>query len=490
MESGRRVACQISPNSGVLSRCETYSRAVVAGSESAKPVKARWVLAAVSMALFCVQIDYFAANLALPRMASDLNSTPSDLQWVISVYMLTLGAFMVPAGRIGDIFGRRKALMAGIALFGLASALCAVAPSVPLIVAFRALQGLGAALIFPVSVSVLTNAFPAVKASHAIGLAYGIAGLGNAAGPLIGGLLTDTAGWRWIFWLNVPLTVVSLALGAWSIGESSDETVPRRLDIMGLALITAGIGLFTLTFDRAPHWGWVSVPTVVAFAGALAALSLFVVVENRVPWPLVNLSLVRNARFAVLVIAGAIANIAYAVAIFLSTLNLQQIRGLDPLMAGLVFLGPSAGAALGGVLSGRLAANRPPLLVMGLTSGAAAISLAALAASGEWMVYLPALSACGFTLGLVYAFTTVATQTVVRPERAGEAAGVTLTALVTLAGVGVAVSGTVLEMLERGGQSTASAIDTILGVLAALLVIASALVLWIARAPTASVRSR
>jgi len=103
-------------------------------------VKARWVLAAVSMALFCVQIDYFAANLALPRMASDLKSTPSDLQWVISVYMLTLGAFMVPAGRIGDIFGRRKALMAGIAFFGLASALCAVAPSVPLIVAFRALQ--------------------------------------------------------------------------------------------------------------------------------------------------------------------------------------------------------------------------------------------------------------------------------------------------------------------------------------------------------------
>ncbi|MDG5481420.1 MFS transporter [Mycolicibacterium gadium] len=463
---------------------------MVAGSESTKPVKARWVLAAVSMALFCVQIDYFAANLALPRMASDLNSTPSDLQWVISVYMLTLGAFMVPAGRIGDIFGRRKALLAGIALFGLASALCAVAVSVPLIVAFRALQGLGAALIFPVSVSVLTNALPAVKASHAIGLAYGIAGLGNAAGPLIGGLLTDTAGWRWIFWLNVPLTLVSLALGAWSIGESSDETAPRRLDTMGLALITAGIGLFTLTFDRAAHWGWVSVPTVVAFAGALAALSLFVVVENRVPWPLVNLSLMRNARFAVLVIAGAIANIAYAVAIFLSTLNLQQVRALDPLMAGLVFLGPSAGAALGGVLSGRLAANRSPLLVMGVTSGGAAISLAALAASDEWIVYLPALSACGFTLGFVYAFTTIATQAVVRPERAGEAAGVTLTVLVTLAGVGVAVSGTVLEILQRGGQSTASAIDTILGVLAALLVIASALVLWIARTPTGSVRSR
>lgn len=444
-------------------------------------VRNRWILAAVSMALFCVQIDYFAMNLALPRMALDLHSTATDLQWVISVYMLALGAFMVPAGRIGDIFGRRRALLAGIALFGLASALCALAPSATLVIAFRALQGLGAALIFPVSVSVLTNAFPAVRASHAIGLAYGIAGLGNAAGPLIGGLLTDTVGWRWIFWLNVPLTLVAMAIGARSITESFDETVPRRIDLTGLALITIGIGLFTLTFDRAPTWGWLSAPTVVAFLCSLAALVVFVVVQNRVRWPLVDLSLARNAKFAILVIAGTIANIAYGVTIFLSTMYLQQVRGLDPLMAGLAFLGPSAGAALGGVLSGRLAASRPPILVMGLTSVAAALSLAALSVSTSWYAYLPALTACGFTLGLVYAFTTVATQAVVRPERAGEAAGVTLTALVTLAGVGVAVSGTVFEMLQLAGVSPAGAVDGIVAGLASLLLPAGVVVLVIAR---------
>jgi EmrB/QacA subfamily drug resistance transporter len=447
-----------------------------------EPVRFRWILAAVSMALFCVQIDYFAMNLALPRMASDLNSTATDLQWVISVYMLALGAFMVPAGRIGDIFGRRRALLAGIALFGLSSALCALAPSATLVIAARALQGLGAALIFPVSVSVLTNAFPAVRASHAIGLAYGIAGLGNAAGPLIGGLLTETVGWRWIFWLNVPLTLVALAIGARSITESFDETVPRRIDVTGLALITVGIGLFTLTFDRAPSWGWLSAPTVIAFACSLAALVVFVVVENRVRWPLVDLSLLRNPRFTILVTAGTISNIAYGVTIFLSTMYLQQVRGLDPLMAGLAFLGPSAGAALGGAISGRLAASRPPVLVMGLASVAAALSLAALAASSGWVGYLSALTACGFTLGLVYAFTTVATQAVVRPERAGEAAGVTLTALVTLAGVGVAVSGTVLEMLQLAGMSAAGAVDAVVAVLAALLLPAGAVVLVIARA--------
>jgi EmrB/QacA subfamily drug resistance transporter len=444
-------------------------------------VRSGWILAAVSTALFCVQLDYFAMNLALPRMAEELGSSTTDLQWVISVYMLALGAFMVPAGRIGDIFGRRRALLTGIALFGLASALCAVAPSAAVVIVFRAVQGVGAALIFPVSVSVLTNAFPAARAGHAIGVAYGIAGLGNAAGPLVGGLLTQTLGWRWIFWLLVPLALTALVIGAATVPGSSDDSVPRRIDVSGLALITVGIGLFTLTFDRAPNWGWLAPGTLVAFVGALAVLILFVIVEKRVQWPLVDMSLFRNAGFSILVVAGTVANVAYAVTIYLSTLDLQQVRGLDPLMAGLAFLGPSIGAAAGGPLSGRLAARYPPVLVMGVGCVASALAVAGLAMAGGWVVYVIALSACGFTLGLVYAFTTVATQAVVRPERAGEAAGVTLTALVTLAGVGVAVSGTVLEVLRKSGMATGTAIDAILGALAAVLLPAAIAVLVIGR---------
>ena len=440
-------------------------------------VRQRWTLAAVSTALFCVQLDYFAMNLALPRMAEDLGSNTTDLQWVISIYMLSLGAFMVPAGRIGDIFGRRRALLIGVALFGIASVLCAVAPSAGMVITFRALQGLGAALIFPVSVSVLTNAFSADKSSQAIGIAYGIAGLGNAAGPLVGGLLTETLGWRSIFWLNVPFTIISLVIGALTIAESSDDTVPRRIDLAGLALIIIGVGLFTLTFDHTASWGWASAPTILAFAASVLVLAAFVAAERRVRWPLVDLALIRNARFTVLVIAGTVANIAYAVTIFLSTMYLQQVRGLNPLTAGLVFLGPSAGAALGGWLSGWLAARRPPVLVMGVACVAAAISLGALSISAGWMFYLIALTATGFTLGLVYAFTTVATQAVVRPERAGEAAGVTLTSLVTLAGVGVAASGTVLETLQRSGWSTGAGIEVMIAVLAAVLLPAGLAVL-------------
>ncbi|MCX6483577.1 MAG: MFS transporter [Mycobacterium sp.] len=452
----------------------------IRGGADGGPANGRWLMVAVSLALFCVQIDYFAINLALPRMATDFDSRATDLQWIVSIYMVALGALMVPGGRLADIFGRKRVLLTGIALFGLASVLCAVAPSVATLVAFRAVQGAGAALIFPASVSVITNAFPPGQSGRMIGLAYGIAGLGNAAGPLIGGLLTQTVGWRWIFALNIPLTAACAIIGVFAISESRDSGAPRRIDVAGLALLTTGIAVFTLTFDRAPAWGWWSAATVGAFAGAVALLWLFVIVERRVRWPLVDLSFMRDIRFTVLVAAGTIANIAYGVTIFLSTVYLQDARGLDPLAAGLVFLGPSAGAALGGVLSGRLAAGQP-VRVMGLTTLLAAVSLGLLAAARDWALYLPALTACGFSLGLVYAFTTVATQAVVSPQRAGEAAGIALTAMIAMGGVGVAVAGTMVERLHSGGMSTAGGIGAILGALAAALLPAGLLVLAVAR---------
>lgn len=271
--------------------------------------------------------------------------------------------------------------------------------------------------------------------------------------------------------------MLSLALGAKTIPASFDESVPRRIDLTGLALIVSGVGLFTLTFDRAPAWGWMSSVTIGAALVAVVLLAAFVVVENRARWPLVELSLFRSPTFTALVVAGAVANIAYAVTVYLSTMNLQQVRGLDPLLAGLAFLGPSAGAAVGGILSGRLSPPLPPVPVMGVGCAAAALALGALAASVAWVPYLCALTVCGFTMGLVYAFTTVATQAVVAPERAGGAAGVTLTSLVTLAGVGVAVAGTALETLQRRGLDAGAGIRTILAVLAGVLLAAALAVL-------------
>jgi MFS family permease len=207
----------------------------------------------------------------------------------------------------------------------------------------------------------------------------------------------------------------------------------------------------------------------------------FVVAENRVRWPLVELALLRDAQFAAVVLAGTISNVAYAVTIYLATLNLQEVQGLSPLTAGLAFLGPSIGAAIGGALSGRLAEKYDRMTVLGTGGLLAAISLVALAVSPLPVGYLVALTAGGFSMGLVYAFTTVATQALVPAERAGAAAGVALTSLITVAGVGVAVSGTTFETLSAAGMSAAAAISAILLVLAGVLALASVSVLALRR---------
>jgi hypothetical protein len=290
-------------------------------------------------------------------------------------------------------------------------------------------------------------------------------------------LLTETLGWRAIFWLLVPLAAVSLLIGVKTIPETSDETVPRRLDLSGLTLIAAGIGLFTFAFDRAPSWGWLSAPTVGTFLASLVVLTTFVVVEKRVRLPLVNLSLLRNSRFSILVVAGTIANIAYTATVFLSTMNLQQVRGLDPLIAGVVFLGPSAGAALGGV---DLGTSRIALLahpghgnglhgrcgIAGRAGRFAAVGGVPHRADDVWFHHGPGLRVHNGRDA---------------DRRCARAGGRSrrrhLTALVTLAGVGIAVSGTVLEMLQRHGWNMADGIKSILAVIAALLVPAGLAVL-------------
>jgi MFS family permease len=326
--------------------------------------RSRWTFAAVSTALFCVQIDYFAMNLALPRMAQDLGSDTTNLQWVISVYMLALGAFMTPAGRIGDIFGRRRALLAGIALFGVASVLCALAPWAGMVIAFRALQGLGAALIFPVSVSADERIPRGTRRScYRNGLRHSRIGQcrrtadwwpADGDGWLAGNLLAQCPIHLAVLrhWGDYDRRVLRhLGPTANRRGRSGPDRVRRR----------------AVHADVRPrvHVGLTSPATFAALIGSVLLLAAVVVVERRVRWPFVDLSLIRNGRFTILVVAGAVANVAYAVTIYLSTMNLQQVRGLDPLTAGLAFLGASAGAALGGVLAGWLAARKRPMQVPG-----------------------------------------------------------------------------------------------------------------------------
>lgn len=424
------------------------------------------VIAAASIGMFLVNLDFFALNLALPRIAIGLHTTSTDLQWVISGYMLAFGALLIPAGRLGDIFGRRKMLVVGLCIFGAASALCGSASSAGFLIAARGLQGIGGVLLYPMSVAVLTHAFPPERRRWALGNLYGLAALGTAAGPFIGGAVTEHLGWRWVFFLNIPLAAVAVGLVLAYVGESRDETVSHRVDGLGLLLVSAGIVGITLAVDRGEDWGWTSATTLLTFALGLVLLAAFVFTERRVREPLVNLALFRNRPYVLVSTAGAAANIAYSTMLYLSTLYLQEVRGRSPLVAGVVFLAPAFGATLAGPLAGRLAGVVRPAVVMATAIGLGGIGLLLLSSFGDWWLYVPMFGLSGLGFGLGWAYTSVGTQEVVPVEEAGEAAGVTLAIVIGIAGFAVTLAATSVELLQSAGHSEGHSINLALRAIA------------------------
>src|SRR5947208_2706441 len=423
--------------------------------------KLRRILLAVSLAMFLVQLDFFALNLALPQMARELHVTTTDMQWAISGYMLAVGALMIPGGRLGDILGRKRVLLAGVVLFGLTSLAAGLSDSAGMVIAFRILQGVGAALSFPVGIAALTNAFPPERRQAAIGNAYGIAAAGTALGPFVGGALSEVS-WRWVLIFNVPLALAALLLGLTSMEESRDPSVPRTIDVKGVAAVTLGIAALTLAVDRGQTWGWSSAGTLGTFAAGVVLLLGFVAIERRVRFPLVELSLFRNTPYVVITLAGLVSNIAFCVTTFAVTIYLQQVRGLSPILAGVVFLAPSLSLALMGTLSGRIGTRYRPIGLMGTAIGPGSIGLLILSGAHAWGLFLPAFAVFGAGLGFGWSYVSVATQAVVRPERAGEASGVTLTIVVAVAGLCVATAATVLELLEAGGATAGEANEQLL----------------------------
>jgi MFS family permease len=436
----------------------THRGTTEAGGQDAR---LRRILLAVSLAMFLVQLDFFALNLALPQMARELGVTTTDMQWAISGYMLAVGALMIPGGRLGDILGRKRVLLAGVAVFGLTSLAAGLSESAGMVIAFRVLQGGGAAMSFPVGIAALTNAFPEDRRQAAIGNAYGIAAAGTALGPFVGGALSEIS-WRWVLIFNVPLALAALLLGLFSMEESRDPSVPRTIDVKGVAAVAVGIATLTFAVDRGDSWGWTSAATLGTFAAGALTLVAFVAIERRVRFPLVELSLFRNTPYVVVTLAGMVSNIAFCVTTFAITIYLQEVRGLSPILAGVVFLAPSLTLAVMGPLSGRLGPRFRPIGVMATAIGAGSVGLLILSGAHAWALFVPAFALFGAGLGFGWSFVSVATQTVVKPERAGEASGVTLTIVVAVAGLCVATAATVLELLEAGGATAGQANEQLL----------------------------
>lgn len=427
----------------------------------------------VGLALFCIQLDFFSVSLALPSIADDLGTTTTNLQWLLSGYLIALGSLLIPAGRAGDVLGRRKVLLTGVALFGLTSLACGLVSSAPLLIAARIAQGVGAALIMPTAMALVSNATSAQVRPRVTGALLGIAGIGTALGPVVGGVLASTIGWRWVFLLNVPIAAFALWRGA-KLADSRDLTGPRTLaglDWWGVVTVVAGLGLVSIAIDDVSVQGWTSPATLGPLVGGIALLVAFGFVERRVASPLVRPSLVRDRLFVVLAVAGTLANVGACVYIVGATLELQNVRGLSAIAAGIAFVVSSVGLAACGPLSGRLSVRYPAGIVMGVAVLASAPALVLLALVGPLWLYVIALGLCGITTGMGYSLGQVAVQNELPPERSAEGTGVLLTMLICVGGIGVVAATAVIEAV--GDQEPTSAgISLVLVIVAGVLAVA------------------
>ncbi|MFD9623494.1 MFS transporter [Streptomyces virginiae] len=446
----------------------------------------RAVITAAALSMLLVQMDWFALNLTLPVIARDYGEPTTDLQWLVSGYMLTLGAFMITGGRVADVHGRRRTLVCGLVGFGAVSVFCGLAPSTAWLVAGRVVQGVTAAFIFPVAVAVVTGYFRDDRQGRAVGTVLAFSAVGTALGPFVGGTLAEHVSWRAVFFLNVPICAAAAVLMLRHVPETRDTHASGRLDLPGAATLAGGLTLIMLGVDQGAAWGWTSPGTWGCLIAGAALLTLFVRIERHSVEPLLDLGLLRNGPFVTITLAGSLSNVVYCLVAVFSALYLQQARGLSPFTAGLVFLALSVGAGTASYFSGHLARRwRPEVLMAGamLLSGT---SVLVLTWSTPLALYVVVFAVVGTGLGLGWALTNVATQSYVPPTRLAAASGFVLTSLVLLGALAVAVASTVLEALSGSAPRAASdgaAIETVLRAAAVLALLGGGLLLRLVRVP-------
>ena len=381
-------------------------------------------LGAMCFALFMAMLDNTVVNVALPSIQRHLGSGVSGLQWIIDAYTLVFASLMLSGGTLGDIFGRKRFFLIGLGVFTAGSLLCGVAPSLAVLIAGRAVQGLGAAALMPGTLSILTNTFhdPRERA-QAIGIWAGVSGLALALGPLVGGALVDRFGWQSVFFLNVPIGVLALAVALLAVAESKNPE-GRRLDLAGQALAVVALGSLTYALIEANNYGWTSTTILALFVTATVAGAALLWVEIRNSGPMLQLKFFRNPTFAAAAACAGIISFGMFGMFFFMTLFFQSVQGYTPFQAGLRTM-PATGmivivAPLAGRLAGRIGSKLP--MAVGLALNAASMLIfTSIDAGTSYSHIWPPLLLAGVGMALVMTPMTAAVLSAVPRERAGMA---------------------------------------------------------------------
>jgi EmrB/QacA subfamily drug resistance transporter len=419
--------------------------------------KTIWTFVITSIALFMVTLDNLVVTMALPRIRLDLGATIEDLEWTVNAYTLSFAVLLLTGAALGDRFGRRRLFAVGLGIFTVASAAAALAPNVESLIAARAVQGVGGAIITPLTLTILSAAVPADKRGLALGAWGGIGGLGVALGPVVGGAVVEGLSWQWIFWLNVPLGIVLAPLAARRLTESLGPD--SRLDLRGLGLVSVGLLGIVWGLVRGNTVGWGSAEIIGALTLGVALVIAFVLWELRASAPMLPMRYFRNRTFAATNVASLFMFFGMFGSIFLLAQFLQTVQGYSPLSAGLrtlpwtampIFIAPLAGA-----LSDRIGGR--PLMAVGLAMQA--VGLGWLAAISDPAVpygqLVPPFVVSGVGMALFFAPVANVVLSSVRRSEEGKASG-TNNAIRELGGVfGVAVLASVFT--QYGGYETPSA---------------------------------
>ena len=428
-----------------------------------------WILFAMAACAGLIMLDETVVGVALPTLRRDLGMSEVASHWVISVYMLAFASAAAAGGRIGDLLGFRALLFAGTALFGFASLACGLANDGAFLIAARAVQGIGAAAIFPATVAMIMIVFPKEQRGMAMGTLAAIGTVFLTVGPLVGGFLTEIVSWRSIFWINIPVVVAVASVVALAWTAKAPEHAEEPFDTGGLATLVGGITLVVFAIMQGPTWGWTQGVIVAAFLGGAGLVAAFVLLESRRTAPLINVELFRDQAFAacnLVIFTGQFTKIAIVV---FGALYLQQRLGMTPLTAGLALLVAVAGFPFLSILVGRLAdrSGARPLVLTGLAVATLAMFWIALATGwNSYALLAPGLLVWGLGMPFVYAPTLRAMANSVPSEKQGQVGGIGVTMRLLGGTVAMAFGSTLLVMT---GSFQAVFLVTALVMLVALL---------------------
>ena len=403
-------------------------------------------LVAVCLGTFMLLLDVTIVVVALPQMADSLDASLPDLQWVVDGYALALAALLLAVGALADRLGRRRVYLAGVVVFAVASVVCGLAPDAPTLVVARIVQGVGGAAMFATVLSIISATYQGKDRSVALGVWGAVSGAAAAVGPIAGGLLTDALDWRWIFFVNLPVSLVAIVMTLRVVAESKNPRA-RRVDVAGTVVFTVFASAAVYAMIEAGDAGWGAARTLALFGLAVLALALFIGVELRVEQPMLELALFRRASFVGVMLGAFALNAAGFAALAYSSLWLQTVLGMSPVAAGAVFLPLSGAAFVVAAVGGRLLHGVPARFTVGiglLLIGAGAALPGLIGIADSWTVLIPGSVLIGLGVGLVAPAVSGAALASVPPERYGMASGALNTFRQLGYAFGVAVLGSVV----------------------------------------------